>query len=309
MNPENLQAEEGQKNNLFKVTPVSKYLAMALFVVLPFLGGWIGYVYAPDKVVEVAVEVPIQKDLTQQEIKELYVNEVGDVFAIDFAEPLVLRGVVRNVAMFDNELLIDLDSSSIGALPARVPRAETGTKTMVFSKNQQIFDEIEADYADGTLVEFTLADYHYDTRHIGTYDSGMLIHIEEIETSPATASQTLIDLSTLSKEVAVMSHCSRVDSTFKVQFKSRSVSELQFQLFDSTTSSNGQKIFDRQYVLDAGSPGVMTDQSIIVKHDFSAYPYSDKPLMKAVFVDAESGLNLGSTTFELTFLPTSFGDC
>jgi len=38
---------------LHKVTPLSKYLAMALFVVLPFIGGWIGYTYAPEKIVEV----------------------------------------------------------------------------------------------------------------------------------------------------------------------------------------------------------------------------------------------------------------
>ncbi len=38
---------------LKKVTPLSKYLAMTLFIILPFLGGWIGYTYAPEKVVEV----------------------------------------------------------------------------------------------------------------------------------------------------------------------------------------------------------------------------------------------------------------
>lgn len=35
------------------VTPVSKYLAMALFVLLPFVGGYVGYQFAPEKVVEV----------------------------------------------------------------------------------------------------------------------------------------------------------------------------------------------------------------------------------------------------------------
>lgn len=38
---------------LKKVTRVSKYLAMALFIILPFLGGYIGYTLAPEKVVEV----------------------------------------------------------------------------------------------------------------------------------------------------------------------------------------------------------------------------------------------------------------
>lgn len=42
---------------LKKITPVSKYLAMALFVALPFLGGYIGYQYAPEKVVEIETEV------------------------------------------------------------------------------------------------------------------------------------------------------------------------------------------------------------------------------------------------------------
>lgn len=38
-----------------QVTPVSKYLAMALFIILPFVGGYVGYTFAPEKVVEVTV--------------------------------------------------------------------------------------------------------------------------------------------------------------------------------------------------------------------------------------------------------------
>jgi hypothetical protein len=44
---------------LTKVTPLSKYLAMALFIILPFVGGYIGYMYAPEKVVEVVKEVEV----------------------------------------------------------------------------------------------------------------------------------------------------------------------------------------------------------------------------------------------------------
>ena len=36
---------------LQKVTPVSKYFALALFIVMPFIGGWIGYTYVPEKVI------------------------------------------------------------------------------------------------------------------------------------------------------------------------------------------------------------------------------------------------------------------
>jgi hypothetical protein len=47
-------------SKLFCVTPLSKYLAMALFVAMPFLGGWVGYQYAPVQIIE--VEVPIETD-------------------------------------------------------------------------------------------------------------------------------------------------------------------------------------------------------------------------------------------------------
>jgi hypothetical protein len=44
---------EEHKSPLHCVTPLSKYLAMVLFILMPFIGGWIGYTYAPEKVVEV----------------------------------------------------------------------------------------------------------------------------------------------------------------------------------------------------------------------------------------------------------------
>jgi hypothetical protein len=48
-----------QKSSLHQITPLSKYLALALFVILPFLGGYVGYTFAPEKVVEVVKEVEI----------------------------------------------------------------------------------------------------------------------------------------------------------------------------------------------------------------------------------------------------------
>ncbi len=52
MEPENNQAE-GRLAPLKKITPASKYLALVLFITMPFIGGWIGYTYGPEKVVEV----------------------------------------------------------------------------------------------------------------------------------------------------------------------------------------------------------------------------------------------------------------
>ncbi len=38
-------ASTTMSSSLCRVTPVSKYLAMILFIILPFVGGWIGYIF------------------------------------------------------------------------------------------------------------------------------------------------------------------------------------------------------------------------------------------------------------------------
>jgi hypothetical protein len=62
--------------NLHRVTPLSKYLAMALFVILPFVGGWIGYIFAPDKVVEVKKEVSSEENLQKNNAINLKETEI-----------------------------------------------------------------------------------------------------------------------------------------------------------------------------------------------------------------------------------------
>ncbi len=49
------------RHNLTRVTSLSKYLALTLFILLPFLGGYIGYVYAPEKAEEVEGTVPVEE--------------------------------------------------------------------------------------------------------------------------------------------------------------------------------------------------------------------------------------------------------
>lgn len=61
------EAQVEQKSQLHQVTPLSKYLALTLFVILPFLGGWIGYTYAPEKVVE--VEKVVVKEIKAEAIE------------------------------------------------------------------------------------------------------------------------------------------------------------------------------------------------------------------------------------------------
>jgi hypothetical protein len=51
--PQEQDLNTGPKQSVWNtVTPLSKYLAIALFIILPFVGGYIGYTFAPEKVVE-----------------------------------------------------------------------------------------------------------------------------------------------------------------------------------------------------------------------------------------------------------------
>jgi len=84
---------ESKKNIWTTVTPLSKYLALALFVALPFVGGWVGYHYAPEKIVEVEKVVEVEgvaeaedKNVTEKQNVfvgtsswEIYENEILDV--------------------------------------------------------------------------------------------------------------------------------------------------------------------------------------------------------------------------------------
>ena len=73
-----------EKHSVFKVTTFSKYFALALFVALPFLGGLVGYVQAPEKVVTVnkttIKEVEIEKEIPRPDV---VCYNTKDYFVID----------------------------------------------------------------------------------------------------------------------------------------------------------------------------------------------------------------------------------
>jgi hypothetical protein len=60
-----------------RASPFSKYAAMALFVVVPFIGGWVGYTYAPEKIVEIE-KVVIKDDFGANENIREKENGVGE---------------------------------------------------------------------------------------------------------------------------------------------------------------------------------------------------------------------------------------
>jgi hypothetical protein len=80
MNQEqNLQEHTGEvvgqePSVLNSVTPLSKYLAMLLFIALPFVGGYLGYSFSPEKVIEREILVSV-KDTTTVTLPALQIED------------------------------------------------------------------------------------------------------------------------------------------------------------------------------------------------------------------------------------------
>jgi hypothetical protein len=80
-----LQPQEFQsKSSIWnKVTPLSKYIAMVLFVAMPFVGGYVGYRYAPDKIVEVEKTVieKVEKEVSDSaDVEDDFIHMAGNYY-------------------------------------------------------------------------------------------------------------------------------------------------------------------------------------------------------------------------------------
>lgn len=91
-----------QKSVLHQVTPLSKYLAMALFIILPFVGAYVGYTLAPLKVVEVEKIIEVEK----LAVGEGQVSEIGidDLEASFDTKTTQQRDFAALQALFKNQL-------------------------------------------------------------------------------------------------------------------------------------------------------------------------------------------------------------
>jgi len=97
MEPENIEVK--QESYLHQVTPLSKYLAMALFIAMPFVGGWIGYMYSSKKVVEVdriVVEnVPVQLGIEVSSGQNYKKTFLGGEVPANWSELSVSESIVQ----------------------------------------------------------------------------------------------------------------------------------------------------------------------------------------------------------------------
>lgn len=101
---------EESKSVWHSVTPFSKYLAMALFIIMPFVGGYIGYHYAPEKVVEQVVDVE-----PKQNVVDIVKDELACLSDYSRCEKLVYFSDEEQLA------IADFDSSTSSQIILGVP--------------------------------------------------------------------------------------------------------------------------------------------------------------------------------------------
>jgi len=98
-------AKDVKYENLNKVTPLSRYLALTLFVALPFLGAWIGYSYVPAKIIEIDRNVVEENQVVSTSTesmyeKELTINSIDDLqLVLTFEERKQVYDLARKSVM------------------------------------------------------------------------------------------------------------------------------------------------------------------------------------------------------------------
>lgn len=97
-------------NPLFVITPVSKYLAMALFIILPFLGFWIGTIYEDSVITETNLTTPAVVEVYEAKTEtqpvntndQMYTSKDG-VFSIAYPASKVVQPIPpKQVPMMGN---------------------------------------------------------------------------------------------------------------------------------------------------------------------------------------------------------------
>ena len=80
-----IQQPSVEKHPVHQITPLSEYLALSLFIILPFLGGWIGYSLAPEKVVEVDKVIIVEKESTDPTTPSMTALNTNEGLAPNFS--------------------------------------------------------------------------------------------------------------------------------------------------------------------------------------------------------------------------------
>lgn len=171
-----------------QVTPLSKYLATTLFIAMPFVGGWIGYQYAPEKVVEVekVANVTVDTVLTKDNVAHIADTHWDGVYNIINGD-VYYTDESTNIINMSDVYIIDTDSFQPLNTDVEPSAASIGYRVPYAKDNKSVFmGPYRISNADPQTFEFGLVDkpwsYVWSKDKNNVYFKGVLVRSAEPET-------------------------------------------------------------------------------------------------------------------------------
>lgn len=177
-----MEPQQGESEGIIvplkKVTPLSKYLALALFVALPFLGGWVGYVLSPVQVIEVEKPVAVispEKEVslpTMSELQSQYKEQVSDNLEI--------------------ELLYTGERDTVSYFKSFVPNSSACCGIYKYHHDTQKF------YDTGITIDIMIGERSStDGRYVAKVADQIFLEVYDLETQSLVVKKIINDAETL----------------------------------------------------------------------------------------------------------------
>jgi protease II len=168
---------------LKQVTPLSKYLAMIIFIVMPFVGGWIGYHFAPEKIVEVEKILPA--DNLEEENVFPAITDLQKIFSEQISDK------------YEIELLYTTKKKDVQYFKSFIQGSSACCNIYKYLPETQMF------HNTGIRIDMIIGEKESSTgRYVAKVVDGVSLEVYDLETQ-SIESKTLV----LSEETLVSSTC------------------------------------------------------------------------------------------------------
>lgn len=182
------------KNPVFQVTKTSKYLALLLFIILPFMGVWLGHKAAPERIIvveqivfkesknEVSKTENVKKEIDQP------INSITDLFGhwfywvrvlAEFESGLVIDWGAHDKADSGNISFYEYDSDTINSLGFNydgfghiTTLAEGGIRIAAFGENEYNKPDEGSIHAGNRVVEYIVTENSTSSNEVLVLNSG-----------------------------------------------------------------------------------------------------------------------------------------
>ncbi len=217
-----------QPHPVNQITPVSKYLALALFVMLPFIGAYVGYHLAPEKVVEintisvksnntnqatstalgVETEIPHTNSLNDDEIityectSEVnpyphrcysFKSKTSKQVITNLTEEAKSQGIISGRTSIEELIYKTIDSNKL-YFTAGIPESDACCRLISFDKNTLQFKIVNSYLGLG--VSFGSK----DNRYVATVENDTTLYILDLENEEVIRRKNIIAGSLMSSK-------------------------------------------------------------------------------------------------------------